>query len=467
MRPLTAIFILLLFFCGKTPPPANPKSYAEDFRILVTSLRELDPMAYKVMNRDTFDAHAKSTEERLLTAKSRNEAIYMMQEFMYDLGDSHATIASSYGNLSVNRILPFKIFILNNKIYVRSYERDTSLNGEEIFSIDGVPAKTIIDSLKIFYPNDGRRDIIGFGLPALFNSLYAAFCHEADTFHIMTSKGGFNLASVRKDEAPFGNLVAYSWLGYTNADPTYCKQVNEDYGYFRFTDFAKEEDGHTIEDEFSQLITDLNSRGIKNLVIDLRYNSGGDPYIAGRMATHFTTRPLQIFQRLILTSTRRVTYASYMVRNFAYRFRLAGTRVRGDHREKVKHERGLQEYNPSPNHFDGTVYVITGSMTGSAATMLCRYLQDLPNVHFVGTETEGGTNYFCAHKHCELTLPNNGIYVTFGMQLVELEKGSSDSQKPHGIIPAHSPAYIIDDLMRARDLELEWIRNDIAEKKQE
>lgn len=466
MKPFAAIFILLLFFCGKTPPTPNPKSYAEDFHILVTSLRELDPMAYKVMDRDTFDARAKSTEERLLTAKSRNEAIYIMQEFMYDLGDSHATITSSYGNLFVDRVLPFKVDILYGRLYVRhNYWGDTTLNGEEIYSIDGVPAKKIIDSVKIFYPNDGRRDIIGFGLPALFNSLYAAFCHEADTFHVSTSKGDFNLPSVKKGEPPLGLLVSYNWRAYTNADPPYRNKLTDDYGYFRFTDFAKEEDGHKIEEEFDQLITDMNSRGIKNLVIDLRYNSGGDPYIAGRMATHFTTQPFPVFERLILTNNRKVTYASYMVRNFAYRFRLAGTRVRGDHREKVKHERGLQEYDPSPNHFDGTVYVITASMTGSAATMLCKYLQDLPNVRFVGSETEGATNYFCAHKHCELTLPNNGIYVTFGMQIVELQKGSSDTQKPTGIIPLNAPLYTIDDIAHARDKEMDWIRNDISANK--
>lgn len=465
MKPLAAIFILLLFFCGKTPPTANPKSYVEDFHILVTSLRELDPMLYKVMDRATFDARVKTTEERLLLAKSRNEAIYLMQEFMYDLGDSHATIVSSYGDLSVDRVLPFKVDILYGRLYVRQYFKDTTLNGEEIVAIDGVPAKTIIDSLKIFYPNDGRREIIGFGLPALFNSLYAAFCHEADTFYVSTGKGEFRLPSVRKGEALFGLLVAYDWRSYTNADPVYSKQITDEYGYFRFTDFAKEENGHNIEVEFDGLISELNSRSVKNLVIDLRYNSGGDPYIAGRMATHFTTEPFCVFERLVYTTTKKVTYTSYMVQNFPYRFRLLGTREVGGYREKIKYERGLRAYSPSASHFNGTVYVITGSMTGSASTMLCKYIADLPNVRFVGTETEGATNYFCAHRHCQLTLPNNGIYVTFGMQLVELKKGSSDMEKPSGIIPVNSPLYSIDDVQHARDKEMEWIRNDIASRK--
>jgi C-terminal processing protease CtpA/Prc len=241
--------------------------------------------------------------------------------------------------------------------------------------------------------------------------------------------------------------------------------VTNDYGYFRFTEFKKEEEGHIIEDEFESLINELNTKQVGSLVLDLRYNSGGDPYLAGRMATHFTTEPFPLFGRLILTRTRKITYASYMVRNFAYRFRLAGTRVFGDHREKVNYERGLRDYTPSPLHFDGTVYVLTSSMTGSAATMLCKYLQCLPNVRFVGSETNGATNYFCAHKHCELTLPGNDIYATFGMQLIELEKGSSDEEKPHGIIPVNSPAYTIDDLIHSRDKEMEWIRNDISSHK--
>lgn len=462
MKHVFCIGILFLFFCGFAPRKNNGNGYSEDFRILVQSLRELDPMLYKVTGKDTFDARVVRIEERISSCTSKYEAMYIMQEFMYDLGDSHASITSSYGNLGVQRILPFKVFVLDDKLYIRNYPAKSALNSAEIFSIDNVPSKEIIDSLRIFYPNDGRREIIGFGLPALFNSLYAAFCHQADSFSIATSKETFNVPAVKKGDKDFGELVSYSWMDYMNTDSSFCKEVHNDYGYFRFTDFARIEEGHNVEEEFGSLISELNQRNIRNIVIDLRYNSGGDPYIAGRMASYFTNKPFRIFERLILTATRKTTYSSYMVKNFTYRFRHAGTRHVAGHREKVKFEKGLKEFQPSPHHFNGTVYVITGSMTGSSATMLCKYLQDLDNVKFVGSETEGATNYFCAHRHCELTLPNTRIYVSFGMQIVELEKGSSDTEKPTGLIPLNYVTYSIDDLMNRTDKEMNWIRNDIA-----
>lgn len=439
---------------------SNP--YVNDFNILITSLRELDPMAYNVMGKDTFEARAARVEKRLEKTTTTLEAIYIIQEFMYGLGDAHAAVTSSYGYLGVKRILPFKIHIIDDRIFIRNYPEKPELNGVEIFSIDRVKSQVILDSLKIFYPNDGARDIVGFGLPALFNSLYSAFCHEADFYYLETSAGMINAESCDFGDPNFNDLVSYSWMDYTVSDSSFCKKVVPEYGYFRFSNFARMEEGHNVEDEFNSMLTEVNEKKIQNVVIDLRFNSGGDPYIAGRMATHFVTKPFRIFERLILTNTKRTTYASYMVRNFSYRFRHAGTKSIDGRRQKVNFEKGLNEYNPSSLHFDGTVYVITGAMTGSSATMLCKYLMDLPNVKFVGTETEGSINYFCAHKHCELTLPSSRIYVNFGMQIVELKKGSSDGEKPLGLVPGNSVYYTIDDLLQHKDKEMDWIREDIA-----
>jgi hypothetical protein len=462
MKPHFAIGILLLFFSGNSERVAN--GYQEDFHILVTSLRELDPMLYNVMGKDTFDARVARVEKRLEKTTSTLEAIYIMQEFMYGLGDAHAALTSSYGYLGVKRILPFKIHIIGNRIFIRNYPEKPELNGAEIYSIDKVKAKVILDSLRIFYPNDGARNITGFGLPALFNSLYSAFCHESDFYFIQTSSGTVNAESCDLGNVHFDELVAYNWMDYTVSDSSFSMKVLPSYGYFRFSNFARMEEGHNVEDEFNDMIAEVNEKKIQNVIIDLRFNSGGDPYIAGRMATHFTTKPFRIFERLILTNTKRTTYASYMVRNFSYRFRHAGTKSVDGRRQKVNFEKGLKEYEPSSLHFHGTVYVITGAMTGSSATMLCKYLMDLPNVKFVGTETEGAINYFCAHRHCELTLPNSHIYVNFGMQIVELKKGSSDTEKPGGLIPENSVDYSIDDLLKRKDKEMEWIKKDISTK---
>lgn len=465
MRILLPVFILLLFFSGRKANPDNGNVYTDDFHILVQSLRELDPMLYNVMGKDTFDARVKRVDARLEKVSTVYEAIYIMQEFMYGLGDSHAAITSSYGYLGVDKILPFKVFILDKRIFVKECPTHPELVGEEILSIDNVASTKLIDSLKIFYPNDGRRDIIGFGLGALFNSLHAAFCHQSDVYQLETATGTVRVNACKKGDADYDHLVAYSWMDYTVSDSSFKCEVTDKYGYFRFSNFARVEEGHKVEEEFKNLLLQLNEKKIQNMVIDLRFNSGGDPYIAGRMATHFTNQPFRIFERLMLTGTRRTTYASYMVRNFSYRFRHIGTRKIDSRRQKVYFEPGLNEYKPSPLHFDGNVYVITASMTGSSATMLCKYLQYLPNVKFVGTETEGATNYFCAHRHCELTLPNTHIYVNFGMQIVELERGSSDTQLPTGIIPANSVNYSIEDLLLRKDKEMEWVRTDISSQK--
>lgn len=461
MKSWIAILLLPLFFCGKSPRADKENVYTRDFHILVQSLRELDPMLYHVIGKDSFELKAKIANTRLENVTSTLDAIYIMQEFMFELGDAHAAVTSSYGYLGVKRILPFKVHIIGHHLYVKECPSKPELNGREIYTIDGVASAVLIDSLKIFYPNDGKRDIIGFGLPALFNSLYSAFCHESNFYSITTSTERIELPACKIGDPDFDRLVSYSWTDYMVSDSTFRKELNSDYAYFRFSNFARMEEGHNIEKEFDDLVLAAISNKTPNFIIDLRFNSGGDPYIAGNMAAHFTGKPFRIFERLILTETKKTSYSTFMVRNFAYRFRHVGTEKVDGRREKVKFERGLKEMQPSPEQYTGNIYVITGAMTGSSATMLCKYLQDLPNVKFVGTETEGSTNYFCAHKHCELTLPETRIYVNFGMQIVELKKGSCETEKPVGIIPANSVNYTIGDLMNRYDLEMNWIRGDI------
>jgi hypothetical protein len=456
------LIIISLFFLSGTPEQDKTAvGFSNDFKILVQSLRELDPMLYKVMDKETFDVKVKAIDERLAHTSSKNEATYIIQEFMYELGDSHAGVVSCYGDLGVDLILPFKVFVLKDSLYIRNYDVDTAYNGAKIYSIDHVDSKAIIDSLKIFYPNDGKRNIVGFGLQAMFNSFYGAFCDQRDTFRISTSKGELIAPAVKRGDKNYKKLVSNSWRSYTGVDKFFKSEITNDYGYFRFSSFDKKVEGHEIESELDQLIKKLNEKKISNLIIDLRYNEGGDGYMAGRMASHFSTNTFAEFAKLILTPVKKPTYVEEMAKRFSFRFRLMGTEKTEDGLEKVRFDKGLKNYRPTKEKFNGEIYIITGSITVSSATMFCSYLLGQENVVFVGSETDGAINYFCAHKHCELTLPKSGLMVDFGRELIELKKGSSKNEKPKGIIPEHYIEYNIQDVISGKDKEMDWIKNDI------
>lgn len=157
--------------------------YLSDFNMLVTNLKELHPILYKNISQDEFNNDVKRISERLIQTNSQNQAIYMIQELIYKIGNGHAGDISVYnGDLGITKALPFSVYILGGDLYINDYPADTSYNGTKINSIENTNSRAIIDSLKIFFPTDGNRDVICYFLQPYFNTYYSAFCIQKDTF---------------------------------------------------------------------------------------------------------------------------------------------------------------------------------------------------------------------------------------------------------------------------------------------
>ena len=228
--------------------------------------------------------------------------------------------------------------------------------------------------------------------------------------------------------------------------------------------FEKKHGGYHIEKEFDKLINEINEKKTPNLIIDLRYNSGGDPLMGGRMAAQLIDRPFKVYERLILTPPGKPEYLSCMSDRLVMRLRTFGVKEVNDHYEKVHFDRGLKLVQPATNRYKGKIYVITGPMTVSTSSMFCSYLKGQSNVVFVGQETKGGINYLCAHESCEIRLPYSGVVATFGLQIVEVNKGSSDHEKSEGLIPDKCIEYSVEEFLAGKDKEMEWIKNDLLRK---
>jgi hypothetical protein len=456
LRFLPFLFIFLLDDSFKSSE-ANP--YVSDFRILVKTLQELHPGLYNVTGKEQFDKELRLTENKLSGPVSRNQALYIIQEFIYKLGDHHMSTTDGFSGPGVEKIIPFKVAITGNELFIRKFPADTSYNGAKIFSINHTTSKLLIDSLNIFYCSDGARNITGKGLPALFNSLYASFCQQPDSFIIKTDRGILKAAAIHKGEKYYDELIAYSWCD--ENDKFLKEKQAAAYGYFRFLEFEPKLERYPIENRFNEFMKEMIAQNKKAVIIDLRYNSGGSPYMAARIASYFLDTMPVPFQRVLITPASKPVYRKYLDYKHGFVFRRSGTKKQDSLLEKTRFEHGLKMIPSADLHYTGKVYVITSEITASAATMFCSFLRNCPNVIFVGSETSGAINYFWAHRHCEIQLPNSGLHVTFPTEIIELIKGCSGNEKPVGLIPDIPITYSIKEIMAETDKEMEWIISDI------
>ncbi|MDP2388023.1 MAG: S41 family peptidase [Bacteroidota bacterium] len=432
--------------------------YLTDFTMLVTNLKELHPILYKNLSQNEFDNEVKKISERLRQTTSQNKAIYMIQELIYKIGNGHAGDISIYnGNLGISRALPFSVYIIDTDLYINDYPADTTLNGTKIISIENTASKSIIDSLKIFFPTDGNRNLICYFLQPYFNTYYSAFCSQKDTFLINTEKGIIKAAACKTESELFTKLIIKkNWEEYFGKS-NFKIDVTQNYGYYRFGRF----DNPKNEKAYYSLIKELNEKKVNNLIIDLRYNNGGEALMTGKMASYLKTKPFKIFTNMYITNIRRPTNLKYMGNKLHFKFRNLKTVKKNDLRKIVRFEKCLKEIKPNKNAFKGHIYILTGSITLSASTMFCKYLEDETNVSFVGSETSGAINYLWASNFCITECKNLNTIFSFGMELLELKENSIQFESPKGLIPENKIEYTIQDRLNKKDKELDWVKEDI------
>jgi hypothetical protein len=465
-RMLALSFLLCSAVLFSQNDKGNP--YTADFGILVQSMRELYPMIGKTISKEQFEVNVKETNGKLLKAKDQFQAAYLIQCFTYAFGDQHTgtNVFAMKNDQGPDKLLPFSVYIIRNELFIKNYSANTSLNGSKILSIDGVLSKALVDTMKVFVSSDGNR-VDQYYPQTMFNRLYGSFISQRDTFIVVTDKGPIHLPCVNRRESAYAELAAYNgaWKKYMVTDTLRARKViTADYGYFRSFSFEKKEEGFNPEKEFNVLMKEMNDKQVANLIIDLRYNGGGNPNMAGRMASHLISKPFRVFERLILTPAVKPSYRRYMLEKRNPARSMWGLKKRKGQDERVRFDPGLKITQPTKNGYKGKIFILTGPKTASAATMFCKYLVGQENVVFVGAETPGAINYFCAHAFCFLKLPNTGLIAQFGMELIELKKGSSETEKPLGIIPDKQIDYTIQELLAGKDKEMEWVLNQIQKR---
>lgn len=463
-----SFFIAGLFYGGTSKKEIGQK-YVDEFNVLVTSLRELHPILYRNIGKEEFEKEVKIISDRLLRTTNKNKAVYLIQELMYRIGSAHCSNLSAYRistDSTIKKVLPFNVYILNSELYVKNYPADTSLNGVKIISIENSSGTALVDSLKIFFPNDGNRNVVDYYVQPFFNALYAVYCCQKDSFQIKTPKGLLKVKAAVRGAPIFERMILKTDETYLGNLRVMKKEMANEYGYFEFSGFISQYKNYTIEDDFYAMIKELNSKDIKNLVIDLRYNQGGDPVMGARMLKMLADKPFRIFENSYTTLCKKPTYIDFMSRPFYFKVRNMSTRKEDTLRRFVRFDRADSKlYYPDQERFKGKIYIITGSVTKSAATVFCKTLFGQSNVSFVGSETSGAINYLWAGgpsgSFVEVKLPTMQTVFAFGIELLEIKRGSSKTELPKGLIPEHRFNYTIEDLVDKKDKEMEWIVNDI------
>ncbi|MDX5437932.1 MAG: peptidase S41, partial [Pontibacter sp.] len=183
-------------------------------------------------------------------------------------------------------------------------------------------------------------------------------------------------------------------VAYLNPGPFSSAKENGEQQYRAFIDSA---------------FADINTKGVKDLVIDLRNNTGGDNSYSDYLIAYFADKPFRWYSKFSLKTSEVLKEQTK---------RNTPEEKRGDYAKAILgHEDGevfdytFPEQKPveEARRFKGEVYVLVNRHTYSMAAVSAALIQDYNFAKIVGEETGDVPTLYASQF--SFTLPNTGIVV--------------------------------------------------------
>lgn len=374
MKRILVLLIGVFVFNSLQAQDVKKIKWEKDIKTLQKKLPEKHNYLFYVRTRVDFDNDIKSLLSSYNNLSSLGVAL-KMQQLVARMGDSHTNIG--WGKLiDKNKILPLKLYWFGDGIYVmQTVVENQKMLGKRITKINHTPIKTIVDSLSTLIAQDNIA-LVKNQVPWLILNVelleHFKFVNDGKVIFETEDLGG-NVESfdVKPSFLTKENSVVYEAdsVSFSSKNPNefFVDKYFEDEGiyYIQYNKCNGREnppynfkgDINTLPSftEFeSRVVETINNKPIKKLIIDLRYNGGGNSY----QGTGFVKKLSTI--------------------------------------EKINQK--------------GVLYVLIGRRTFSSAIINVMDFKDLTKAIYVGEETGGKPNHFGEVKRFELPSSKIEVY---------------------------------------------------------
>jgi hypothetical protein len=366
-----------------------------------------------------FDTHYKCIKDSM----KLEDFFCLLAPITAEIGCMHTAtwMPGRFFNASSENMFPLKIKLIDDYIVVTGSYNNTEeiLRGSIIQEINGMSATSVIQQLRTITSADAcnpyfkdaqlsRRFSMffasSFGFPEKYMVKYALPGRKTSEIKILTPS---NIEAVR-------NVV----FAHFNSPPLKLKIMEkkstailtiETFIYYDKVDYFR----HFMDSSFHL----IKKKNIRNLILDLRGNGGGDPFCAVILLSYLQKEPVPYFAE---------PYGRYD--DLALPVSLAR------------------------DHFTGNLYTLIDGSCGSTNGHFCALLKYHKIGKFVGTP--GGSTFKCnAGKNTEFNLDNSQIIITLGRSTYAAAVNGMDKRAP--IMPDILVKETYNDFLANRDKYLE------------
>ncbi|HEX8331921.1 MAG TPA: S41 family peptidase [Segetibacter sp.] len=454
--PATCFFIVSCSLSRQSAySPANkysPQVLRHDLSILKSILEANHPSLYWYTPKDSidyfFNTAITSIKDSLTELQFKNKVSWVVSKIRC----GHTAVRSSkqYSKyFTGRRITQFplllKVWQDSAVVVASAFSNDSVLKrGTIVTSINGRSNNKLLDSMGQLISTDGytenfKQQLISFNYPFYYRNTFGLdsvynvnFIDSVGRRKTTTIKNYTPVidTSRRRRIQPLPALTKKEIRKYRNLSVrsmTIDTQLNA--AFVRISTFS---DG-TLNTFFKKSFKKLRKEGIKNVVIDLRENSGGNVMSSTKLTQYLIDKPFNIADTVAAIS-RSFQHKKYIKPWFIYWLSMHFTgRKQSDGRVHFRYFERHMFKPKSKDHFKGQIYLLTGGYTFSAATLITGALKGQKNVTVVGEETGGGSYGNSAMHLPVITLPVSKVRIVLPLYRLVIDKDKPKTGR--GIFP--------------------------------
>ncbi|NME72784.1 S41 family peptidase [Flammeovirga aprica] len=496
MKSIRLVLVLLVSICLTAKAQQHPfddyfkkglttQQANEDLELLKKGLEKIHPSLYQYISKEEFDnLFEKEYQQDGLTVQDLYKKI---SKIVASVQCQH-TIATPPDHLlykmqKKGKFFPLRVFWEFDPVrayMIFDFSKEANLPpGLEILSINGKSMQSIHDELLPYFPSDGgilsnKQSRLQVGVD--FQIWYYLLTERPDEFSVeFSDKKGlkytkrFEAVTFKQWTRNYKKYISqkepkvrkytdfYSGREKLNRkEPIRYEYISDSIGLLTVTNFDDSEKFNAV---IPEAFSDFKKKGIQNLIIDVRYNGGGNDILGRTLFTYLIDQPTAYFDSLY--SSTGISDTTFLFENtdknsawFQYTLPLVDRLPDGRFVTKPSVNKGLMIQQPNKDHFVGNVYIL---MNGRSASTTAEFLSAThfnQRATFIGEESGGDYHGGNGGDFAKLKLPNSNIYVQ-----IPLSNYVMNSQEQRffgrGTLPDHQILLSIDEFLIMKDQELE------------
>jgi hypothetical protein len=434
----------------------TPEQLINDVDFYVKTVEETHVSPFAHISRKQWRAQADDLRSRIAKqgAMTQQEFWLLFAPLVSSLADRHSVVMEPRFFIPNNptKYLPVRAVYVDGKIVVAGSVADVKITkGAVITSVNGINSKEVIRRLSAYGYGvekeriEGAAEWLWIGAAEVFGKPESFVLTFADGTKAEVK--GLPVSEIINREKP-----ASADLPKASESPLELKFLDKDVAYLNASTF--EYDLEKYEAILKDVFTRIKASEAKNLIVDLRSNTGGHSALGDALIDLFNAKSIKHYS---LKWKRSLQYVEKMKDD--------GLPVPSHYLSLKPGEFYVSKagtVNPvaNPLRFNGRVYVLSSKDTFSSGQMFLGVVKDNKLARIVGEETS--TPACSPGEQYRFNLPNSRLRVMTSVKYWMAPGGCNGSK---GVIPDVMVKQSLDDYLTGRDRILETALSSIKQKR--